>query len=178
MLVSTQRPAAALTSSKSSTARPAPALRARTCGAPARPLATHPASARSPTRATRAARNLSLTRCAANPQPDTAPGSAPASTLSEEEDFDLLQTKVDALAKELAEKLAGTNIYIVGMMGTGKTTVGRLLAYCLSYCFFDTDAIIQEHHQAETVASIFSNMGEEYFRTSETEVCCRCYCSC
>ena len=112
--------------------------------------------------------------CAANPPAEAAATASPATPLSEEEDFDLLQTKVDVLAKQLAVDLKGTNVYLVGMMGTGKTTVGRLLAYCLGYCFFDTDEVIQTHNQGQTVASIFEDVGEAYFRTIESEVRTTC----
>lgn len=47
------------------------------------------------------------------------------------------------LAVEVKEQLGGTSIYLVGMMGSGKSTVGRLLAAALQYCFFDSDVIVR-----------------------------------
>lgn len=40
----------------------------------------------------------------------------------------------------MVEGLQGTSLFLVGMMGSGKSTVGRLVAKALSYCFFDTGA--------------------------------------
>lgn len=38
------------------------------------------------------------------------------------------------------EGLQGTSLFLVGMMGSGKSTVGKLVAKALGYCFFDTGA--------------------------------------
>ncbi|MDE5076512.1 MAG: AAA family ATPase, partial [Trichodesmium sp. St5_bin2_1] len=40
--------------------------------------------------------------------------------------------------------LQGVNLYLVGMMGSGKTTVGHLLAQRLGYNFLDTDNLISQ----------------------------------
>ncbi|PZO50435.1 MAG: shikimate kinase, partial [Phormidesmis priestleyi] len=40
--------------------------------------------------------------------------------------------------------LKKTNLYLVGMMGCGKTTLGRKLAHRLGYRFLDTDALIEQ----------------------------------
>lgn len=55
------------------------------------------------------------------------------------------------------------------MMGTGKSTVGKMLSQALGYCFFDTDALI-EQLAGKTVAEIFAEDGEPDFRALETEV--------
>lgn len=55
------------------------------------------------------------------------------------------------------------------MMGTGKSTVGKMLSQALGYCFFDTDALI-EQLAGKTVAEIFNEDGEPDFRALETEV--------
>nr|WP_290222002.1 shikimate kinase [Trichocoleus desertorum] len=65
--------------------------------------------------------------------------------------------------------LKGVNLYLVGMMGSGKTTVGRLLAKELGYHFFDTDAVI-EQSQKKSINEIFAEAGEAAFRDLETEV--------
>ena len=65
--------------------------------------------------------------------------------------------------------LRGSNIYLVGMMGAGKTTVGRLLARKLKYRFFDTDELIVRVAN-QSIAEIFEREGEEAFRELETKV--------
>jgi shikimate kinase len=58
------------------------------------------------------------------------------------------------------------NLYLVGFMGTGKTTIGRALAYRLKFQMLDTDQEI-EKEQGRSIADIFANEGEAYFRTLE-----------
>lgn len=65
--------------------------------------------------------------------------------------------------------LRGVNIYLVGMMGAGKTTVGRILARELKYRFFDTDELIVRVAN-QSIAEIFDREGEEAFRELETKV--------
>jgi len=65
--------------------------------------------------------------------------------------------------------LRGVNIYLVGMMGAGKTTVGRILARELKYRFFDTDELIVRVAN-QSIAEIFEREGEEAFRKLETKV--------
>jgi len=65
--------------------------------------------------------------------------------------------------------LRGVNIYLVGMMGAGKTTVGRILAKTLKYRFFDTDELIVRVAN-QSIAEIFDREGEEAFRELETKV--------
>ena len=59
-------------------------------------------------------------------------------------------------------------IYIIGFMGSGKTTVGRLLAEEIGWRFADLDDDI-EHSQRRTVSEIFVASGEEEFRRIEHE---------
>jgi shikimate kinase len=59
-------------------------------------------------------------------------------------------------------------IYITGFMGSGKTTVGRIVADRLGWEFVDLDTDIQEREH-ETVANIFATRGEAEFRRIETE---------
>ncbi|MHB8173739.1 MAG: shikimate kinase [Nitrospirota bacterium] len=60
------------------------------------------------------------------------------------------------------------NITLVGFMGTGKTTVGRLLAGRLGYRFIDVDEEI-EREQGVSISHIFSELGESYFRMLERD---------
>lgn len=57
-------------------------------------------------------------------------------------------------------------IFLIGFMGSGKTTLGRPLALRLGYGFLDLDKAIEEGEGA-TVGEIFSGRGEAYFRTLE-----------
>lgn len=59
-------------------------------------------------------------------------------------------------------------IYLVGFMGSGKTSVGRDLAWELGWTFSDIDAEI-ESQQGVTIASIFESKGEAEFRKIEIE---------
>lgn len=58
-------------------------------------------------------------------------------------------------------------IVLIGFMGAGKTTVGRLLAQRLGWKFFDLDALIEEQEQ-RSIAAIFEESGEEAFRAIES----------
>ena len=69
----------------------------------------------------------------------------------------------------MEDLLKGLNIYLIGMMGTGKTTVGKLLAKELNYRFFDTDELI-EAVAGKTIPEIFAEEGEENFRDLESKV--------
>jgi shikimate kinase len=59
-------------------------------------------------------------------------------------------------------------IFITGFMGSGKTTVGRLVADRLGWEFVDLDRDIEQREQ-DTVANIFAKRGENEFRRIETE---------
>lgn len=61
-----------------------------------------------------------------------------------------------------------SNIYLIGMMGSGKTTVGKLLAEKLDYCFFDTDDCVEKLAQ-KTISEIFATEGEAKFRQLESQ---------
>ena len=62
------------------------------------------------------------------------------------------------------------NIVLIGMMGCGKTTVGRLLARRLGLELVDTDALIAER-QGRSISDIFAQDGEAYFRALELALC-------
>ena len=59
------------------------------------------------------------------------------------------------------------NIVLVGFMGAGKTTIGKLLAKSLGFSFIDTDEEI-EKAEGISIAQIFEKRGEEYFRELES----------
>ena len=65
--------------------------------------------------------------------------------------------------------LRGVNVYLIGMMGSGKTTVGQLLAQKLGYRFFDTDTLLENVAQ-KPIPEIFATEGEVYFRDLETKI--------
>jgi shikimate kinase len=60
------------------------------------------------------------------------------------------------------------NLYLVGFMGTGKSTVGRQVAKQLGFQFLDSDHEI-ERGQGKAVSKIFSEEGEARFRALERE---------
>lgn len=84
-------------------------------------------------------------------------------------DYGLLSEEVEALSTRVSEGLGGTSIYLVGMMGSGKSTVGKLLASVLKYCYFDSDALIEQASN-KTIAEMFAEDGEQDFRDAETKV--------
>ena len=59
-------------------------------------------------------------------------------------------------------------IVLTGFMGSGKSTIGRLLAQTLHWRFLDLDTVI-EHRTAQTVPEIFAQHGELRFRELEAE---------
>lgn len=61
------------------------------------------------------------------------------------------------------------NIYLVGFMGTGKSTVGRELAKKKKWRFVDLDELI-ELREGRSIADIFSKKGEPYFRRIEKKI--------
>ncbi len=69
----------------------------------------------------------------------------------------------------MSDLLRGVNLYLIGMMGSGKSTVGRILAEKLSYRFLDTDDLIEKSAQ-KPINAIFASDGESAFRALETEV--------
>ena len=72
-------------------------------------------------------------------------------------------------ADQLSADLRKTNLYLIGMMGAGKTTIGRKLANRLGYRFLDTDALI-EQSAGQSVSELFASAGERAFRQLETQV--------
>ncbi|HAJ60882.1 MAG TPA: shikimate kinase, partial [Cyanobacteria bacterium UBA8543] len=58
----------------------------------------------------------------------------------------------------MSDLLQGLNVFLIGMMGAGKTTVGQLLAQQLGYAFVDTDVVI-EKVAGKTINEIFAEDG-------------------
>ncbi|MFM7085963.1 MAG: shikimate kinase [Cyanobium sp.] len=69
----------------------------------------------------------------------------------------------------LARRLQGVNLYLVGMMGAGKSAVGRPLAEALGYRFIDADTVV-EQAAGRPIPEIFASEGETGFRALETAV--------
>jgi shikimate kinase len=69
----------------------------------------------------------------------------------------------------LKQRLGGRSLYLVGMMGSGKTSTGRPLAERLGYGFVDADAVIEQAAGC-TIPEIFEQNGESRFRALETQV--------
>ncbi|AWT59681.1 MAG: shikimate kinase [Rhodospirillaceae bacterium] len=67
-----------------------------------------------------------------------------------------------------SKKKERPNLYIVGFMGTGKSSVGRLVADCLGMIFIDSDREI-ENSVGRTISQIFEKSGEATFRKLERD---------
>ncbi|WP_457577273.1 shikimate kinase [Desulfomarina sp.] len=69
----------------------------------------------------------------------------------------------------MTQSYSEKNIVLTGFMGTGKTTVGKLLAKKLQRKFIDTDFLIEKRQQL-SIPDIFRNLGEKAFRRMEATV--------
>ena len=69
----------------------------------------------------------------------------------------------------LKQRLGGRSLYLVGMMGSGKTSTGRPLAERLGYGFVDADAVIEQAAGC-SIPEIFDRDGEAGFRGLESQV--------
>ncbi len=76
----------------------------------------------------------------------------------------LVEREKDSVVGETAK-----NIILIGLMGCGKSTIGRMLAKMLGYPFIDTDNKI-EIQQKMTISNIFKAKGESHFRNLEVEI--------
>ncbi|NEQ96716.1 MAG: shikimate kinase [Cyanothece sp. SIO2G6] len=73
------------------------------------------------------------------------------------------------MGQPVVSQLKGLSIYLIGMMGAGKSTIGQQLAIALGYRFLDTDSLI-EQAAGQPITQIFAESGETAFRQLETQV--------
>ena len=64
------------------------------------------------------------------------------------------------------------NLVLTGMMGVGKTSIGRNLAKKLNFTFVDIDKIIEDE-EGSSINAIFKNKSERYFRALENKITLR-----
>ena len=76
---------------------------------------------------------------------------------------------VHSTPQTLKEKLGGRNIFLIGMMGSGKSQTGPVLAKMINYAFVDTDDVIEKASK-QSISSIFEKDGEKVFRDVEKKV--------
>ncbi len=69
----------------------------------------------------------------------------------------------------LSEILKGRNLYLIGMMGSGKSTTGKPLAEKLKYRYVDMDNVIEEVSH-KSIKQIFTDDGENQFRDLENKI--------
>jgi shikimate kinase len=73
---------------------------------------------------------------------------------------------------EIRQSLGARSVVLIGLMGAGKTAVGRRLANWLDLPFIDADSEIEEA-AGQTIKEIFAEHGEAYFREGERKVIAR-----
>jgi len=74
-----------------------------------------------------------------------------------------------AIVRDLGSRV----LVLVGMMGAGKSSIGRRIANKLNLQFVDADAEIEAAHAGLTIPEIFTKYGEPYFRDGEVRVIAR-----
>lgn len=77
------------------------------------------------------------------------------------------EEKLDAVCREMEEQV--TNIVLIGMPGSGKSTVGQMVARLLGRQFYDADTVI-EARAGRSIPEIFAQQGETAFREMEHQV--------
>lgn len=78
-------------------------------------------------------------------------------------------TQLDSIIKLVCSRLNTKIISLIGMMGSGKSTVGNQLANLLDIPFVDSDKLIEEA-AGMPISEIFSDFGEESFRDLEQKI--------
>ncbi|KAM3390829.1 hypothetical protein ACQJBY_012445 [Aegilops geniculata] len=99
------------------------------------------------------------TRGAGAPIPSVAPASRACAATNRQQK-----------AEDVLPYLNDRCVYLVGMMGSGKTTVGKIIAEVLGYSFFDSDKLVEQSVGIPSVAEIFQVHSEAFFRDNESEV--------
>lgn len=83
------------------------------------------------------------------------------------------QTALAGPEAAIVAALGARSVVLVGMMGVGKSTIGRRLAARLRLPFTDADQEIEIAHAGMTIPEIFAEHGEPYFRDGEARVIAR-----
>ncbi len=81
----------------------------------------------------------------------------------------MIDSSISSTSSSLRQWLGGRNLYLVGMMGSGKSCTGPYLAKELDYSFVDTDKVI-EKASGQSISLIFEQDGEKAFRDIESQV--------
>ena len=79
------------------------------------------------------------------------------------------RSKTTVQAEELRQAIGTRTIVMVGLMGCGKSSVGRRLANAIDVCFVDADDEI-EKAAGKTITDIFADYGEDHFRDRESRI--------
>lgn len=80
-----------------------------------------------------------------------------------------IRVKADGEGRREGEGMVSAHIFLVGMSGSGKTSLGRKLAANLNLCFVDTDQRISEM-LGLSPDEVFSRFGEAFLRNAESGV--------
>jgi shikimate kinase len=80
---------------------------------------------------------------------------------------------VQVPAAPILARLGTRSIVLIGMMGVGKSSIGRRLATRLGVPFVDADPEIEKSANNMSIADIFARHGEDYFRNGEARVIAR-----
>jgi shikimate kinase len=79
---------------------------------------------------------------------------------------------IEPATAEIVTAMGQRSVVLIGMMGAGKSSIGRRLATRLGLPFVDADAEIEKAHRM-TIPEIFETYGEAYFRSGEARVIAR-----
>ncbi|KAJ4756820.1 Shikimate kinase [Rhynchospora pubera] len=93
--------------------------------------------------------------------------SSAAETLQNHKDEAIILKKK---SEDVLSHLDDRCIYLVGLMGSGKTTVGKIIGEVLGYAVFDSDKLAEQTAGMPSVAEIFHVHGEAFFRDIESQV--------
>jgi shikimate kinase len=83
------------------------------------------------------------------------------------------EENVQVPAAPILARLGTRSIVLIGMMGVGKSSIGRRLATRLGVPFVDADTEIEKSANNMSIADIFARHGEDYFRNGEARVIAR-----